>query len=284
MSRAFQREGVQRETEVQLADNLWAITIDPSRRSRSGSPSSSAAARRCGCSARSSAFQYFVAAAPGAQGADHDRQGLGARAARALGPPQPHLRPRDRRRAGLRPRAGDAHDAEDVRRDRARRADPAPGRRRSGDARRRRRAPATSPSRWPRRCRSTRRSSSSTRLQDAVGLGLARDRRQRALARALHAGRGRDAAQRRLERPKPEALDAVRAALAEHERASAQQAHVQRLRDEAGAPVLELPLLFEPQVGLERVPLPVRLPRVGARAADRGLDARRAARACPPRA
>ena len=51
---------------------------------------------------------------------------------------------------------------------------------------------------------------------------------------------------------KPEALDAVRAALAEHERASAQQGHVQRLRDEAGAPVLELPLLFEPQVGLEQ--------------------------------
>src|SRR3954462_7525741 len=29
VSRAFQREGVQRETEVQLADNLWAISIDP---------------------------------------------------------------------------------------------------------------------------------------------------------------------------------------------------------------------------------------------------------------
>ena len=27
---------------------------------------------------------------------------------------------------------------------------------------------------------------------------------------------------------------------------------MQRLRDEAGAPVLELPLLFEPQVGLEQ--------------------------------
>ena len=49
----------------------------------------------------------------------------------------------------------------------------------------------------------------------------------------------------------PEALEAVRAALAEHERATAQQKHVKRLRKEAGAPVLELPLLFEPQVGLE---------------------------------
>src|SRR3712207_9060439 len=31
VSRAFRREGVQRETEVQLADNLWAISIDPRR-------------------------------------------------------------------------------------------------------------------------------------------------------------------------------------------------------------------------------------------------------------
>ena len=30
VSRAFAREGVQREQEVELADNLWAITIDPS--------------------------------------------------------------------------------------------------------------------------------------------------------------------------------------------------------------------------------------------------------------
>ena len=29
VSRAFRREGVVPETEVQLADNLWAITIDP---------------------------------------------------------------------------------------------------------------------------------------------------------------------------------------------------------------------------------------------------------------
>src|SRR3712207_1353731 len=30
VSRAFAREGVRPEQEVQLADNLWAITIDPS--------------------------------------------------------------------------------------------------------------------------------------------------------------------------------------------------------------------------------------------------------------
>src|SRR4051812_26890843 len=31
VSRAFRREGVVPETEVKLADNLWAITIDPQR-------------------------------------------------------------------------------------------------------------------------------------------------------------------------------------------------------------------------------------------------------------
>jgi anion-transporting ArsA/GET3 family ATPase len=91
-----------------------------------------------------------------------------------------------------------------------------------------------------------------TKLQDAVGLGL-----HAVIVNALYPERYthdeaemlRRAASNGLE---PEALDAVRAALAEHERASAQQGHVQRLRDEAGAPVLELPLLFEPQIGLEQ--------------------------------
>ena len=68
------------------------------RRCRSGSRASSA-----GTALRlitgSSAFQHFVAAAPGREGADHDREGLGARAARALGRAEPHLRPGDRRRA-----------------------------------------------------------------------------------------------------------------------------------------------------------------------------------------
>jgi hypothetical protein len=48
----------------------------------------------------------------------------------------------------------------------------------------------------------------------------------------------------------PEALTAVRAALSQHERSRQQKAHLRRLRKEAGAPVLELPMLFEPEVGL----------------------------------
>jgi anion-transporting ArsA/GET3 family ATPase len=66
VSRAFQREGVVAETEVELAENLWAITIDPQRALEEW------LARQVGGAglrvlARSSAFQYFVAAAPGAK-------------------------------------------------------------------------------------------------------------------------------------------------------------------------------------------------------------------------
>ncbi len=65
VSRAFKREGVVAETEVELAENLWAITIDPQRALEEW------LARQTGGSlrvlARSSAFQYFVAAAPGAK-------------------------------------------------------------------------------------------------------------------------------------------------------------------------------------------------------------------------
>src|SRR3954469_18258661 len=66
VSRAFRREGVVRETEVQLADNLWAITIDPQRALEEwlGKQIGGVGLRVL---ARSSAFQYFVAAAPGAK-------------------------------------------------------------------------------------------------------------------------------------------------------------------------------------------------------------------------
>jgi anion-transporting ArsA/GET3 family ATPase len=89
------------------------------------------------------------------------------------------------------------------------------------------------------------------RLEAAVGLGLDAvivnglypERYTKAEAEAL-----RNAASNGLE---PDALTAVRAALTQHERSRQQQTHVRRLRKEAGAPVLELPMLFEPEVGLE---------------------------------
>jgi anion-transporting ArsA/GET3 family ATPase len=66
VSRAFQRQGVVPETEVELAENLWAITIDPQRALEEwlGRQLPGPGLRVL---ARSSAFQYFVAAAPGAK-------------------------------------------------------------------------------------------------------------------------------------------------------------------------------------------------------------------------
>jgi anion-transporting ArsA/GET3 family ATPase len=67
MSRAFARQGVRPEQEVELSADLWAITIDPQQaleewlsRQLGGGP----AGRLLG---HSHAFQYFVAAAPGAK-------------------------------------------------------------------------------------------------------------------------------------------------------------------------------------------------------------------------
>ena len=66
VSRALGRHGVRAETEVELAENLWAITIDPREALKEW------LARQVGGTglrvlARSSAFGYFVAAAPGAK-------------------------------------------------------------------------------------------------------------------------------------------------------------------------------------------------------------------------
>ena len=50
---------------------------------------------------------------------------------------------------------------------------------------------------------------------------------------------------------RPEAAGALRAALTEYERARSQRTHLRRLRREASTPVLTLPFLFEPSVGLD---------------------------------
>jgi anion-transporting ArsA/GET3 family ATPase len=67
MSRAFARHGVRPEQEIELAEDLWAITIDPQKaleewlgKQLGGGPTG----RLLG---HSHAFQYFVAAAPGAK-------------------------------------------------------------------------------------------------------------------------------------------------------------------------------------------------------------------------
>ena len=66
VSRAFAREGVRREQEVELAENLWAISIDPTAALQEwlGRQLGGPALRLI---TGSSAFQHFVAAAPGAK-------------------------------------------------------------------------------------------------------------------------------------------------------------------------------------------------------------------------
>lgn len=66
VSRAFAREGIRPEVESQLADNLWATTIDPQLALEEWL-SRQVSATVVRTLTRSSAFQYFVAAAPGAK-------------------------------------------------------------------------------------------------------------------------------------------------------------------------------------------------------------------------
>ena len=67
MSRAFAHAGVGREPEVGLAENLYAITVDPQQALEEwlGRQLGGGALKRL--LTRSRAFQYFVAAAPGAK-------------------------------------------------------------------------------------------------------------------------------------------------------------------------------------------------------------------------
>ena len=88
------------------------------------------------------------------------------------------------------------------------------------------------------------------KLPEAVGLGLEaiivngvwpeRFSDQEAKAMRAATANGHD----------PEAAAALQAALSEHERATMQRGHLERLERESGVPVLTLPYLFEPELGL----------------------------------
>ena len=252
VSRAFAREGVQREQEVELAENLWAISIDPTAALQEwlGRQLGGPALRLI---TGSSAFQHFVAAAPGAKELITIAKVWELAQLERWDAAQPHLRPRHRRRARLRARPGDAHGAEHVRRDRARRADPAPGVQGPRHARR----PA------PDRLRRGRAARGDAGQRDArarrrgcttpIGLGLDAIVVNGSTRRASAARRPTSCA-RPPRTARPDALAAVRAALAEHERAQAQRTHLRRLKREAGAPVHTLPFLFDAEVGLDEYP------------------------------
>ena len=248
VSRAFAREGVRREAEVELAENLWAISIDPNEALKEwlGRQLGGPALRLI---TGSSAFQHFVAAAPGAKELitiakvwelaqlhrwdSHNRTyDLVVVDAPASGHGMAMLTAPstfgDIARVG--PIRRQAHKVRDML------ADP----QRTGYV------AVALPEEMP----VTETLELGGRLHDAVGLGLDMivvnglypDRFRAKDAEALRAATA--------DSLPPDARAAVQAALAEHGRARSQRAHLRRLRRESGVPVHTLPFLFDADLGL----------------------------------
>jgi anion-transporting ArsA/GET3 family ATPase len=248
VSRAFARQGVRREQEVRLADNLWAISIDPTAALQEW------LARQLGGHAfrvitGSSAFQHFVAAAPGAKElitiakvwelAQLERWDSHNRTYDLVivdAPASGH---------GLAMLTAPSTFGEIVRVGPVRRqafrvrdvlADP----RRTGYL------AVALPEEMP----VNETLELEPRLREAVGLGL-----DAIVVNGVYPSRFnakesealRAAAENGLP---PHGLAAVEAALAEHQRARTQRTHVRRLKRDAEAPVTTLPFLFDTEVGL----------------------------------
>jgi len=249
VSRALGREGVGPEVEAQLADGLWAITIDPQRaleewlaRQLGGG----AAFRALG---RSPAFQYFVAAAPGAKEL--------ITIAKVWELAQLERWDRHNRTYDLvvvdAPASGHGLAMLTTPRTFADVARVGPIRRQAtritgllGDPHRTAYVAVALPEEMPVPETLER----ERRLPEAVGTGLDAivvngmwpERFSAAEAQALRAAS--------TDGHRPEAVAALRAALSTHERARVQRTHLRRLRREAAAPVVTLPFVFESELGL----------------------------------
>jgi anion-transporting ArsA/GET3 family ATPase len=249
VSRAFRREGVTAETEVELAENLWAITIDPTAALREWLAKQLGGGAPLRLMTRSHAFQYFVAAAPGAKelitiakvwelaqlsrwDARNRTYDLVVVDAPASGHGLAMLTtPRtfgEIARVGpIRRQAGKIQDM-------------------LGDPERTGYVAVALPEEMP----VVETLELGRKLPDAVGLGLEAiiangvwpERFSEQEAEALRAAslNGHD----------EEGAAVLQAALSEHERARMQRAHLERLEQEAGVPVHTLPYLFEPELGL----------------------------------
>jgi anion-transporting ArsA/GET3 family ATPase len=249
MSRAFRREGVTAETEVELADNLWAITIDPSAALREWLAKQLGGGAPLRLMTRSHAFQYFVAAAPGAKElitiakvwelAQLERWDAANRTYDLVildAPASGH---------GLAMLTTPRTFGEIAR--------VGPIRRQAGKIQ----ATLGDPSvtgyvavALPEEMPVVETLELGRRLPEAVGVGLeaiivnavwpSRFSEDDAAALRTASANGND----------PEAQAALRAALAEHDRAVLQREHIARLEAEGGADVLTLPFLFESELGL----------------------------------
>jgi anion-transporting ArsA/GET3 family ATPase len=243
MSRAFARHGVRAEQEVELSDGLWAITIDPQKaleewlgKQLGGGP----AGRILG---HSHAFQYFVAAAPGAKelitiakvwelaqlerwdaaNRTYDLVILDAPASghglAMLTAPQTF---------------GEIARVGPIRRQAFKVRDMLADDRRTGYL------AVALPEEMP----VNETLELGARLEAAIGRGL-----DAIVVNGLYPERftGKEADELRAH---ANGNAAVRAALTEHERGRIQRSHLRRLKREAGAPVATLPYLFRPEIGL----------------------------------
>lgn len=242
VSRAFAAQGVRAEREVEIAENLWVTTIDPQGALEEwlGKQVGGTVVRTL---SRSSAFQYFVAAAPGAKElitiakvwetaqlerwSDRDRtydvvivdapasgHGIGM-----LKTPQTF---------------GDIARVGPIRRQalkvRKMLSDPA--------------KTAYVAVALPEEMPVNETLELGDRLEEAVGLGL-----DLIVVNGLFPERFKAGEAERLREVPAE--PAVQAALAEHDRAHAQRSHLRRLRRAAGAPVVTLPYRFDGPLGPE---------------------------------
>jgi anion-transporting ArsA/GET3 family ATPase len=250
VSRAFARHGVRAEQEVRLAENLWAITIDPTAalqewfaRQLGGGPALRVVTG-------SSAFQHFVAAAPGA------KELITIAKVWELG----QLERWDARNRSYdlvvvdAPASGHGVAMLTAPRTFGEIARVGPIRRQAFKVRDMLSDPARTgyvavalPEEMP----VNETLELGAKLEDAVDLGL-----DAIIVNGLYPERfsSRDAGTLRAAAADglaPDALAAVRAALSEHERARTQRSHLRRLKREAAARVFTLPFLFEAEVGLE---------------------------------
>jgi anion-transporting ArsA/GET3 family ATPase len=250
VSRALGREGVGREVEAQLADGLWAISIDPQRaleewlaRQLGGGPAFRALAR-------SSAFQYFVAAAPGAKEL--------ITIAKIWELAQLERWDRKQRTYDLvivdAPASGHGLAMLTTPRTFGEIARVGPVRRQAakvsallGDPEHTAYVAVALPEEMP----VNETLELEQRLPEAVGLGLEAivvngmwpERFSAAEAKELRTVAAADG-------HRPAAAGALRAAIGAHERARSQRSHLRRLRREAHAKVLTLPFVFETELGL----------------------------------
>jgi anion-transporting ArsA/GET3 family ATPase len=250
VSRALGREGVGKEVEAQLADGLWAISIDPQRALEEWLARQLGGGAAFRALARSSAFQYFVAAAPGAkelitiakvwelaQLERWDRHNRIYDLVIVDAPASGH---------GLAMLTTPRTFGEIARVGRIRRqAEKVSAL--LGDPEHTAYVAVALPEEMP----VTETLELERRLPEAVGLGLHAivvngmwpERFSAAEARTLRDAAGVDG-------HRPEAAAALRAALGADARARAQRSHLRRLRRDATAPVITLPFVFETELGL----------------------------------